>query len=210
MSLPFVALNGELIGESADHIIEVLREKFANDTEVNLTAEQLAVHHSLLRMVNATLYPSLMRLNFVENKEVMAHLGRTLYEVPLWLANIGLGCYKCHLMEKQKEGVGKLSDEQFQREFIRDLQCIEGILASGEKEFLFGSQPTIADCAVYPQLALMLQLQGHTKNTAPLGYIRNSTILQGYIKRCEASLFPDLAELAPTNLGDQAFNMELP
>ena len=72
---------------------------------------------------------------------------------------------------------------------------MEATLAEGNTEFLFGSEMTSVDCDLYPQLALLSTLEGDTTNAAAVAELRSSAVLNGYIKRREKSLFPDLSDL---------------
>jgi len=156
-TMPFVELNGEEISDS-NHIIEVLSKKF--DVKVmpmEITAEQKQVQHAMCSMVENHFNWSVVHWKCKDldpltkgyKMDLAAAIG---YKLPAALLNFYFK--NTYLKKGQKkvksQGLGT-SDEEMDNMGKEDMKVLSDTL--GDKEFMFGGEPSFLDLIVYAHMA---------------------------------------------------------
>ncbi|KAK0427754.1 hypothetical protein QR680_010409 [Steinernema hermaphroditum] len=147
--LPFIELNGQQIADS--QLILFLLQKNFNIKE-NLSTEQAAVARAVDRMVDGSMFFTLLYPKMVWNTEKYIHRDVTNIPLPGFVTNIIAKSF----VKKVKRrfgglGYGRFSKEELRDVLRRDLEAIDGIL--GNKKFLFGDKPVIPDFTLFGHLA---------------------------------------------------------
>jgi len=156
-SLPFIELNGEEVADA--DIIETLAEKFGKEMPAKLSQEQKSVEHAMIKMVENHIYWAIMdwRTNNVDNilKAYKIHLPTYLVsKAPLAALNLYFRFVVC---KKAKKKVKSQELENVEMLGKNDLKVLRDLL--GEKEFVFGNEPSLLDLVVFSQLAQLIMVE---------------------------------------------------
>jgi len=155
--LPFVELNGEEINDS-NHIIEVLSKKFDKPMPLELAGDQKNIAHAMATMVENHLHWIITQWQSrdMENMlkgykmDLSALLGSKL---PAGLLNFYFKHAVLRKMAKRvkAQGLGASTNEEMDQMGKDDLKVLSDML--GEKQFLFGDEPSLLDIKVFSHLS---------------------------------------------------------
>jgi len=199
-TLPFVALNGELCGDSElclEWLAKKLDKPLYDDREL-ATDAQKATALVIRRTLEWHCSPQASRQTIVDNPHVMAKLFKELAGYPTAMVNIFVGRYRKATIHKlNTSSIGWQSDERCREEYIRDFVAFERFIAAqGPNGFLLTKDaPTAIDCAAYAHLASMVLLPEEGNTSPCLAYLAQSKPLRAYIERMNKLLFPSPTEL---------------
>jgi len=158
--LPFIELNGEEIADS-NTIIETLSKKFEKSMPAELTAEQKQVQHAMISMVENHFNWTMVQWRSRDidsmvkgyKMDLAAAIGSKL---PASLLNF----YFKHtflrkgLKKVKAQGFGASSNEEMEQMGKDDMKVCSDML--GDKEFMFGDEPSLLDLTVYSHMAPVL------------------------------------------------------
>jgi len=148
---PFIELNGVEI-EYAD-ILSTLAEKFGNKLTAQLSSEQINVEHAMIRMVENHLYCATVdfQSEHIENTVKGYNIDLPTYldsKLPLPLLNLHYKISVCKKMQKKIKGQGF---DDLLGNAKDDMKVLSETL--GDKEFMFGSEPSLLDLTLFSVLA---------------------------------------------------------
>jgi len=158
--LPFVELNGEEISDS-NHIIETLSKKFEKNMPADLTAEQKQVQHAMMTMVENHFNWAMVQWKSRDIDSILKGYKMDLSaaigsKLPASLLNF----YFKHtflrkgLKKVKAQGFGASSNEEMEQMGKDDMKVCSDML--GDKEFMFGDEPSLLDLTVYSHMAPVL------------------------------------------------------
>jgi len=158
--LPFIELNGEEIADS-NHIIEVLSKKFEKTMPAELSAEQKQVQHAMMTMVENHFNWTMVQWKCRDIDSMIKGYKMDLAtaissKLPASLLNF----YFKHtflrkgLKKVKAQGFGANSNEEMEQMGKDDMKVISDML--GDKEFMFGDEPSLLDLTVYSHMAPVL------------------------------------------------------
>ncbi|CAD2219807.1 hypothetical protein AGDE_01820 [Angomonas deanei] len=188
--LPFIVHNGTVLSDG-EFIIQYLTEQFNVSMDDRLTSQEHAKGLMVRRMVETSINYGLNRTTFVDYPKYMSDMFSKEYLLePVMAGLLVRGMRKATIRVLNAVGYGDLSQEQYEVEFLRDMQSLEAFLSAGP--FLFGNVPSTYDCSVYA----WLQVAGEMgPNGAALSYLTSSKTLRDYINRVTKLAFPDIDDL---------------
>jgi len=155
--LPFVELNGEEIADST-HIIEVLSKKFEKPMPLELAGDQKNIAHAMNTMVENHLHWIITQWKSRDMENMLkgykidlpALLGSKL---PSGLLNFYFKHAIVRKMAKKvkAQGLGAASNDEMDQMGKDDVKVLSDML--GEKQFLFGDEPSLLDMTVFSHLS---------------------------------------------------------
>lgn len=145
--IPFVEIDGERIGDST-LILERLKDEHGLDLDQRLSPRERAQSHALQRMIEERLYHVLVYSRWIE-PDNWAKLRQIFFgKMPMPLRLLVPG-----KIRKQREkalhahGMGRHKREEIYALGAADLEAVSTVL--GDKPFLFGEHPTLADATAF-------------------------------------------------------------
>lgn len=145
--IPFVEIDGERIGDST-LILERLKDEHGVDLDQRLSPRERAQSHALQRMIEERLYAVLLYSRWIEPNN-WAKLRQIFFgKMPMPLRFFVPG-----KVRKQREralhahGIGRHRREEIYALGAADLAAVSTVL--GDKPFLFGDHPTLADATAF-------------------------------------------------------------
>jgi len=184
--LPFIMDDGDCIADS-NYILKHLMEKYGNTLDSHLTDEQLAQSKAIQRLIEESLYWTVMYSRWVEPSGWAvtnpAFFGKLPWPVnrilPLIVRRKIIGDIKGH-------GRGRMTREEVYQLGNEDLDALAMIL--GDKPFLLGDKVSSLDATAYGLLALTLfvPIESPLKDHA-----RSLNNLTDYTKRIGETYFPE-------------------
>lgn len=182
--LPMLVHDGQLVADSErirTHIERVSGFDFGD----GLNSVELAVSHAIIRMVEEHIYFVLVADRWM-NDENWAHVKAAFFsEIPALIRPIVTKHIRKQALAQLKgQGMGLHSEaERFER--VRpDLVSVSELL--GDKPFLMGDRPTLADYSTVPMLRAAL---GTPVPTPMSDFIREKPGLVAYLERGAAALY---------------------
>ena len=151
VKMPFIELNGEEILDG--DIFPKLAEKFEKNLTANLTPEQANIEHAMIRMVENTLYWAIMdwRSETVDQTVKAYKINLPQYldlKLPHALLNLH---YKMNVTKKIQKRVKDQGFHDLKEQAKQDMKVLSEML--GDKEFMFGSEPSMLDLTMFSVLA---------------------------------------------------------
>jgi len=145
--IPFVEIDGERIGDST-LILKRLKDEHGLDLDQRLSPRERAQSHALQRMIEERLYHVLVYSRWIEpdNWTKLRHIFFDAMPMPLRLLVPGK-------IRKEREkalhahGMGRHKREEIYALGAADLAAVSTVL--GDKPFLFGEHPTLADATAF-------------------------------------------------------------
>jgi glutathione S-transferase len=152
--VPFVEIDGQRIGDST-LILEKLRDEQGVDLDQSLSPRERAQSHALQRMIEERLYMVLLHSRWIEpdNWAKLRQLFFGAMPLPLRL-------FVPRMVRKRVrntlhgQGVGRHEREEIYALGAADLAAVSTIL--GDKSFLFGDRPTLADATAFALLVSII------------------------------------------------------
>lgn len=188
--LPFIVHNGTVLADG-EFIIQYLTEQYGVSMDDKLTEQEHARGLMVRRMVETSINYGLNRTTFVDYPRYMADMFSKEYALEPVMANVLVrGMRNATIRVLNAVGYGDLSQEQYEMEFLRDMQSLEAFLQS--RPYLFGNSPSSYDCSVYA----WLQVAGEMgPNGSALSFLTSSRTMRDYINRMTRLAFPDIDDL---------------
>lgn len=145
--IPFVEIDGERIGDST-LILQKLKDEHGVDLDQRLSPRERAQSHALQRMIEERLYHVLVYSRWVEpgNWAKLRHIFFGAMPMPLRLI-VPRIVHKDRHRSLNAQGTGRHSREEIYALGAADLAAVSTVL--GDKPFLFGEQPSLADATAF-------------------------------------------------------------
>ncbi|XP_030752826.1 failed axon connections isoform X2 [Sitophilus oryzae] len=200
--LPFIELNGEEIADSA-LIIKELSQKFSNDLDAALTAEQRNLAHATISMIENHLawvvmwwrskYPDSVLKGYKVN---LQHALGT--RIPNGILNFFFKfAYGRKGTKKAKaHGIGVHTPEEIVQFGQEDLKVLSDMLA--DKPFFFGDEPTNLDVVVFAHLAQIYFIDKEVEWALRDYMTESCPNLVGHVNRMKERCFADWDDICST------------
>lgn len=189
--MPFVRIDGELMGDST-LIIERLSRELGKDVDEGLSRESRAVSLSFRRMAKEHLYWVLLVDRWIKDENF------ALYE-PVLTERFFAGLpapqqhETCVMIRKgmidqiHAQGMGRHTLAEVARFGCADMQAISDWL--GEKPFFLGERPTLVDATLFGYVASIIEVPFAS---AVRDYGRATPNLLAYCQRIRDRFFPEI------------------
>jgi len=184
--LPFISDDGTDIADSA--LIRLhLEQKYGVDFDAGLSDEQKAVAHAMTIMAEERLYWAIVYGRWADDHN-WPTINKTFFGAmpPVIRSIIPIIARKQVIKAMHGHGIGRHSPQEIYAFGASDLAALATQL--GEKQFMFGDQPTGLDAAAYPMIAAAMvdELPGPMLDAA-----KSHKSFVPYIARCQTLWFPD-------------------
>ena len=183
--LPVLQHDGKLIPDS-DDIRDHLEAAFGLDFDAGLDAQQRAVSRAVIRMVEENIYFALLCDRWMDDENWPAvkaeFFGFMPFPLKLFVPNL---VRNSTIAQAKAQGMGRHSAAERVARVNKDFAALSTLL--GEQAFLFGDEPTAADCSAVPMLRA---LNGFPQPTPMQRALRSHANLVGYLERGKAALYP--------------------
>ena len=149
--LPFIDDDGKVIGDSA-FILSYLKEKHGDPLDAGLTAEQKAIAHAFIKMLDENLYWCMVRFRWIDDAVWPTLRGLFFGAMPAPLRWILPPLIRKGVAKTLREqGIGRHSPAEILEIARRDLRALADLL--GDKNWFFGAQLTTLDVVAFAFLA---------------------------------------------------------
>lgn len=193
--LPFIVHNAVVVSDG-EFIVHYLIEAFAVTVDSHLTPTEHAKGLMMRRMVETSINYGLNRTLFVDHSKIIVNMFSVEFALqPVVAAMIVRGMRSNTIKVLNAVGYGDFSQEQYQLEFLRDLQSLETFIKSSNSSaddeggaLLFGAEPTSYDCSVFAWLQVAGEMGVHGPG---LSFLSESKTLRGFVARMTKAAFPD-------------------
>jgi len=200
--LPFVELNGEEIADSAI-IVKELAQRFENDLDAALSAEQRNVAHAMISMIEnhlvwvimwwRTKYPDQVLKGYKVN---LQHALGT--RIPNGILNF---FFKFAFGRKgakkvKAQGIGVHSADEINEFGQSDLKVLSDMLA--DKPFFFGDEPTNLDVVAFSHLAQIYFIDKEISYPLRDYMTEHCANLVGLVNRMKDRCYPDWDDICTT------------
>ena len=157
VQFPYVEINGVEIGYT--DILTKLADKFEKNLTAHLTPEQVNVEHAMIKMVENHLYWAVMdwKTEHPDNTVKGYKINLPTYldsKLPLPILNFHYKMNVCKKTQKKTKGQG-FSDLLGHAK--NDMKVLSDTL--GEKEFMFGAEPSLLDLTLFSVLAQLTTVE---------------------------------------------------
>ncbi|CAD5206111.1 unnamed protein product [Bursaphelenchus okinawaensis] len=148
--LPFIELNGEQIADS-QIILWHLVKKFKIDE--GLSKEQKALSRAVERLAEGSIYYPITYFRSIESAKNMINPNVSGLPLPSFLVGpVANRFIKMSRPRLDMEGTGRFPRETIIEVLRRDIESVDGLL--GDKKFIIGARPTVADFTVFGHLSV--------------------------------------------------------
>lgn len=145
--VPYVDVDGRLMGDS-QFIIEYLKQKFGDTLDAKLTAEQMAIGHTVRRMLEESTYWNIVYTRWVDEAGWRAYVPVLETMLPVVLGNVMLPVLRRKMFKTlHAQGMGRHNFDEVQKLGKDDITALSTIM--GNRPFLLGETPTSFDASVY-------------------------------------------------------------
>lgn len=145
--VPFVEIDGKFMGDS-QFIIDHLKRTQGDPLDANLNAEQVALGHTVRRMLEESTYWHIVYMRWVDEAGWRAYLPVLETMLPTVVGNIMLPVLRRKMLKVlHGQGTGRHSLEEVHALARQDISALATLL--GNKPFLLGDAPTSFDATVY-------------------------------------------------------------
>lgn len=188
--LPYITHQGQNIPDSS-HIIEYLKSQFSITIDDDLSAEQIAIGHSISIMLEERLRWCIVYSRWIDDRYVPTFKNMLRDFIPFPLSVI----FPLLLRQSKKRitttlnsnGIGEFTPAEIYTFGQKDLEALITIL--GNKSYLFGDKPSSYDAVVYAFLANLIDVPLE----CPLNtFARDRETLCNYCQRIKSNYFSDL------------------
>ncbi|CAJ0955548.1 unnamed protein product, partial [Mesorhabditis belari] len=183
--LPFIELNGEKIGESQAVIFKLIKHFKIKE---NLRPHEAATSRAIDRMLDGSTFYTLMNDKVLNNQAFMSREVTGL-RVPAILGKFVASRFANKVKARIMAGVGNLSNEDLMEVMRRDVKALADLL--GDRQFLFGSRMTLADCSIFGHLASTYYLPFPQLIQELLD--KEHINLRDYVERIRETIYSDIA-----------------
>jgi len=157
VQFPYVEVNGVEIGYT--DILTKLADKFEKNLTAHLTPEQINVEHAMIKMVENHLYWATMdwKTEHPDNTVKGYKINLPTYldsKLPLPILNLHYKMNVCKKTQKRTKGQGF---HDLLGHAKSDMKVLSDTL--GDKEFMFGAEPSLLDLTVFSVLAQLTAVE---------------------------------------------------
>ncbi len=187
--IPYIKLDGEVIGDS-ELIIDALKQQFGDTLDNDLTAEQEATSHLLIRLMHDSFYWALLHYRWVEDngwEQVRQALFGNLPPPMKWLVPPLIRRGVIRSLDGQ--GFGRHTNEEKLTMAKHDVDTIETML--GDQQFFIGDQPRTVDATVQ---AFLISFLGPPIDNPVKQYLLSKPKLLDYYQRMNQRFYPHLPQ----------------
>lgn len=183
--LPVIEADGRVIADS-DVIRNYIEEVADFDFDEGLSERERGISRSVIRMVEEHVYFAIVADRWGEDDN-WVHIREVFFgQIPALFRGVVTGFIrKQALRNLDGQGIGRLTREERFDRVRRDIIALREIL--GEKDFLFGEQPTAADYSVVPMLRASIVTPVEKELTK---FIKNDAKLMAYVTRVTDRCYP--------------------
>lgn len=182
---PWIELDGEPIGDS-EIIIERLGTQFGVDLDAGLTPEQAAVGHVWRRTFEEHFHQLFEWELLVHPAGAAFMRSGMVAKMPPVLGNVVFKMMQRGMARQlHARGLARHSPDVIEAKGRHDIDALSAFL--GDRHFLVGERPVVADAAVFGQLAPMMVWP---METPVAQYIRTIPNLVAYCERVRTLCFP--------------------
>jgi len=185
---PWIELDGERIGDS-EVIIDLLARRNGFDIDAGLGAEERARAHAIRRMLEDHFHMVLEWELFVHPAGAAEISAQVASAAPPLVAR-AVSAMMCRHFRRQlhARGMARHPEEIIRAKGIADMEDFETLL--GDRPFIGGSRPVMADVTAFGLIAPMAKWPMHT----PVAdYIKTRPTLVAYVERMLAARSPTAA-----------------
>lgn len=175
---PWIELDGERIGDS-EVIIQLLARRSGFDIDRGLADEQRALSHTLRRMLEEHFHMVFEWELFVHPAGIEAVRGMAARMVPgIMVGPVATMICRHFRNQLGARGMARHSAETIAAKGKADLDAVEAIL--GDKPFLVGNRPSMADVSAY---GLLGPMAAWPMRTPVADSIKSRPRLRAYLQR---------------------------
>ncbi|XP_078383185.1 failed axon connections homolog isoform X2 [Oculina patagonica] len=188
---PWIEFNGQEIADS-NFCIEFLKKEFQVDIDSHLSATEKAIAHSIRTMLEENTYWTMVYYRWCSDYAPVLRerwFGHLAFPVKYLVFHmIQRSCRK----NMWGHGIGRHSEQEVYGIGEKDLLAVSEIL--GQKKFLFGEKPCLADAALFAFIAAFIWDMGPE---CPLGLLTQTKAqnLERHAKRMKELYYPDWDEI---------------
>ena len=153
--VPYIEVDGQLMGDS-QFIIEYLKRKHGDTLDAKLTPEQLAIGHTIRRMLEECTYWYIVYMRWVDDAGWRAYTPIVETMVPTVTGGpVPLSALRQKMLGiLHDQGTGRHNMEEVQALAKQDIAALATLM--GNKPFLLGDSPTSFDAVVYSFLVSII------------------------------------------------------
>jgi glutathione S-transferase len=145
--VPYIDMDGIVMGDSG-FIIEHLKQKHGDLLDAKLTPEQLAIGHTIRRMLEESTYWNIVYMRWVDDAGWKAYVPVLETMLPVVVGNVMLPVLRRGMFKTlHAQGTGRHTLEEVEHLGKQDITALATLM--GNKPFLLGDTPTSFDATVY-------------------------------------------------------------
>ncbi|HAC34635.1 MAG TPA: glutathione S-transferase [Gammaproteobacteria bacterium] len=187
--LPYIKLDGEAIGDS-ELIIDALKQRFGDTVDNDLSAEQEATSHLLIRLMHDSFYWALLHCRWMEENGWNQVRPALFGDLPAPLRLIVPPLVRRSLRKALAgQGFGRHNREEKMAMAKRDIDSLEILL--GDQPFFLGDQPHTVDATVQ---AFLISFLGPPIDNPVKQYLLSKPKLLDYYQRMNQRFYPHLPQ----------------
>jgi glutathione S-transferase len=176
---PWVEIDGDAIADS-EIIIDTLAKRSGFDVDSGLTQSQRAQSHAFRRMLEEHLHMIFEYELFVHPAGV-ADAAELLGTIPKALKPVALVYFLGHMKRQlHARGIARHNPETIVKKGRDDVDAVEALL--GDKPFLIGDRPSMADVTAY---GFIRPMSVWPMKTPVAEYVKSRPRLLAYLERIE-------------------------
>jgi glutathione S-transferase len=182
--LPYIIDNGKTVADSSV-CIDYLKETYGDPLGEGLSAEQKALGHAVVTMLEERTYWVLVHNRWIDPKNQDTIKNAWFGAIPAPIRGLIFGkIIKDMKVGMRGHGIGRHSEAEIFAFGLKDLQAVQDIL--GDKPYILGDKPTEYDASIYGLLANFMA----KPFPSPMSeFISNSPSLTAYITRVDEAAF---------------------
>ena len=194
VQFPYVEVNGVEIGYT--DILTKLADKFEKNLTAHLTPEQINVEHAMIKMVENHLYWATMdwKTEHPDNTVKGYKINLPTYldsKLPLPILNLHYKMNVCKKTQKRTKGQGF---HDLLGHAKSDMKVLSDTL--GDKEFMFGAEPSLLDLTVFSVLAQLTTVEEGVACPLRDHMTEHNTNLAGLVARMKDRAWAEHWDLA--------------
>jgi glutathione S-transferase len=184
--LPFIELNGKLIGDSDQIMKHLVENGLAKDLDVNLTPEKRALGYMIRQMVEEHLYFISVYSRWIDDEgwETFREELKNMFPIPIpFLRNMVMSLVRMRVKSMLKaQGIARHSREEIVEMGKEAIIALSDLLQE-QKYFLSNDEPTTVDCTVFGALANVVF---DPIDTELFSFCRSQPNITEYVRRMKA------------------------
>uniref|UniRef100_A0A1I7RLN6 GST N-terminal domain-containing protein n=1 Tax=Bursaphelenchus xylophilus TaxID=6326 RepID=A0A1I7RLN6_BURXY len=186
--VPFIELNGEQIADSQIIIWHLIKHF---NIDEGLSKEQKALSRAVERLAEGSIYYPITYFRSIEGARNSANPNVSGAPIPSFLIGYFANKISSNATARlNSEGIGKMPRDVIIEILRKDIEAVDGLL--GDKKFIIGAKPTVADFTVFGHLGVGYFLPFRQ----PVQDILNDEFprVRGLLERIRLHYWPDWAQ----------------